>query len=79
MTYKQLSDYLHPALEVDPTLIVSDWSQPLSDNTPQTLLILLLLLAFVGCASIFTRLWNRWKKSVISEDERNPAYMYSWY
>ena len=70
---------IRDCLDIDMTVIVNDWPSPLSDNTNETLLILLLLLLFVGCASIFTRLWNRWKKREMSEDERNPAYMYSWY
>lgn len=75
----EFREEIQPAEDIDATLIVSNYSLPLSGNANEQLVILLLLLAFVGCASMATRLWNRWKKSRLSEEERNPAYMYSWY
>ena len=75
----ELPEEVADAVDVDATLIVSDYQLPLSTNPNHTLGVLLILILFVGMTSGITRLWNRWKKSKLSEDERNPAYMYSWY
>jgi len=43
------------------------------------LIIIFVLLAVVFAAAIATRIWNRWRKAKLNEEDRRLVYLYSWY
>ena len=65
--------------EILATLVASQQANVLTQNSHSNLLIWGACLLIIASTSVSTRFWNRWQKSKLTEEERNPAYMYSWY
>jgi len=48
-------------------------------SSTEMLIIIFVLLAVVFAAAIATRIWNRWRKAKLNEEDRRLVYLYSWY
>ena len=78
-TFRATMTYELQGREILATLVASQQSTILTQNSHSNLIIWGTCLLIVFGTGFGTRFWNRWHKSKLSEEERNPAYMYSWY
>jgi len=55
-------------------------SQVLSPDQPgfTMLIVIFALLGVVFAAALATRVWNRWRKAKVSEEDRRLVYLYTW-